>query len=975
MKERCLKYLTTKIAKSTKKKSGRMDNQISGKMIRITACLLGMICLGGTLGAVPVEYEINLVRNAGFQPGEFQSPADWTYFAQATNILEAGRGRLAFMENGIVIEGQADLMQFDMWDDVTPAYKFSCRMKTEGGKGAYVAMRIRNRNSGGSRDTSLVNRELDVWEDLAVAVQPESHYGFCIKIHVPRGVKLSVRGLKIAATLQPDAAGRILIGDQDQYIPARGIRLPSAPNWAEKYAAHELRVNAYLATGAVLPVFAGREAAGGQGWLRIANLKKTIPDQPVCPAPGVAPEANGFRIVCGGGNLDLTGGNDAGVLAGALYLSELCGVKFYAPKFFTVKKKRELKIPAMDIARQPAFEWTTGPLDQHQTFSAWKYGYIHPDSTVAPSEKADAAAVGWVHPPLFLAPPYLYATNHPEYYALVKGRRVVDGPNRQLEQSWGYLNLCLGNPDLQKVAAERIGRLMDMYPHTKYFSIAQGDGTGWCECDMCTALDAGDKSWSDRLLSYANAVAALLQEKYPDRKLLIFAYGAKTEDLPLKTRLHPNVAIGYATWPSSWPIWEATDCPQNQRGMRLLDDWNAFTGTNLTLFLYPVNTYENAEKLKLAAAKGIRGFHHCGLRGDFPEVTLYTTGRLIWEPDADLEAMIDEIMPLLYGGAAPLMREYFDMHHELVRQCVADPSMWRVYREVNLHKFRRMPMAYAGRALDLLTRAEAAAGGYDLALMKIHMEKYKVLYAYVNEFNAVHPAIPDDLFEDYALKLAELVKLARKCREPYAGWRMPFSEWLYQTTGVLDFDRGPYTWYNDKKIDAFLANPVQILRTRVYLQQEVEDGIELPAKAWLGSKCYEKYQGHPAAVLRRRSSPESRVRAYFQLDRLPAGDVKLELQGLDNEKTEAAEIEITINGQKIFAGPVEYPKNTWGVETYAVPAGILQPGENIIAIANTMGDYKTVAGGEAGPAAEAMAAQYNWGWCMVGRVRLIWNAK
>ncbi len=845
-------------------------------MTRITACLLVMICLAGTLGAEPVAYEINLVRNAGFEPGEFQSPADWNYYAQATNILEAGRGRLAFMENGIVIEGPADLMQFDMWDDVTPAYKFSCRMKTEGGKGAYVAMRVRNRSSGGSRDTSLVNRKLDEWEELSADVKPEDHYGFCIKIHVPKGVKLSVSGFKIAAALQPDAAGRILIGDQGQYIPARGIRLPDAPGWAETLAAHELRVNAYLASGAVLPVFTGSEAADGQGWLRIANLQKTIPDQPVLPAPGGAPEANGFRIVCGGGNLDLTGGNDAGVLAGALHLSELCGVKFYAPKFFTVKKNRELKIPAMDLARQPAFEWTTGPLDQNQTFAAWKYGYLHPDSTVAPSEKADAAAVGWVHPPLFLAPPYLYATNHPEYYAMVKGRRVVDGPYKQLEQSWGYLNLCLGNPDLQKVAAERIGRLMDMYPHTKYFGIGQGDGTGWCECDLCTALDADKEILTDRLIAYANAIAAITSRKHPDRKLVILAYGKGREDLPLREKLHPNVAIQYAFWGSSWPVWEAADCPQNQRGMRLLDDWNAFTGTNLTLFLYPVNTYENAAKLKLAAAKGIRGFHHCGLRGDFPEVTLYTTGRLIWSPDADLETMIDEIMPLLYGGAAPLMREYFDMHHDLVRQCVADPSKWRVYREANVHRFRRVPLAYAGRALDLLSRAEAAAGNDDLALMKIHTEKYKVLYTYINEFNAVHPAIPDDLFEDYALKLAELVKLARKCREPYAGWRVPFSEWLYQTTGTLDFDRGPYTWFNDRKIDDFLADPVKALKTRVYLQEAIECGLELPAKAWLGSTHYAQYQGHPAAVLRRRSSPESRVKAYFKLDRQPLGNVKLE---------------------------------------------------------------------------------------------------
>ena len=65
------------------------------------------------------------------------------------------------------------------------------------------------------------------------------------------------------------------------------------------------------------------------------------------------------------------------------------------------------------------------------------------------------------------------------------------------------------------------------------------------------------------------------------------------------------------------------------------------------------------------------------------------------------------------------------------------------------------------------------------------------------------------------------------------------------------------------------------------------------------------------------------------------------------------------------AGPVAYPKNKWGWQTYKISAGILAQGENIIAIANIMGDYKgDLGGGEAGPAEEALAQNYNWGWCM-----------
>ena len=945
--------------------------------------LLVVVCFACAAAAVPLEYEINLVRNAAFQPGlDRQGPKDWMYWPKVTNLFDEGRGQVEFFDGGMTVAGPATLMQFDLFDDISPAYKVSCRMKSEGGKGQ-VQLRPRDQIKGCVAYT-LTNSKLGDWEVLELSVTPANHYGFGMAIRVPAGAKLSISDLRVTAIFPAvETVGAVRFGN----AAACGICLPENPNWVECLAAHELQVNIYLVSGVRLPVYADDNALYGIGYIRINNLKKMIPDVPQKrpvkrwwnvftrdrSASPDDPAANGFRIVCADGNVDLIGGNDAGLLAGALHLSELCGVKFYAPKVFAVKTNRELEIPAMDIARQSAFEWADGVAGQDQTWSPWKYGFLHSETSVAPSDKANPPGSGdWIHPPKFLAPLYMYGELHPDYYAMVKGKRLGDS---RFKETLGYLNLCLGNPVLQKHVAERIIRLMDMYPHTKYFSIAQGDGSGWCECDMCTALDVDKEILTDRLIAYANAVAEITSKKHPDRKLVILAYGKGREDLPLREKLHPNVAVQYAFWPSSWPVWEATACQQNQRGMELLDDWNALTGTNLTLFLYPVNTYENAEKIKLAASKGIRGFYHCGWRGDFPETTIYTSGRLIWDPEADVEPMIDEIMPLIYGGAAaPYMREYFNIHHAFVRNCVEHPEQRRLYRDNYAHRYRRLPTAYTVKALELLTGAEAASTDQELALIKIQEEKYKVLFGYINEFNAMYPVIPADLFGDYALKLAELVKLARKCRVPYATYLVPFSEWLYQTTGALNFDRGPHKWFNDEKIDAFLADPVNTLKTRVYLQREVENGIELPAKAWLGSRYYEQYQGQPAAVLRRKSSPESRVRAYFKFGALPASDAQLDLQGLDNEKEEIAEIEIIINGQKIFAGPVAYPKNKWGWHTYRIPAGILTQGENVMVIANTMGDYKDDAGdGEAGPAEEALAQNYNWGWCMVGQVRLRFN--
>ena len=147
--------------------------------------LIALFLASGMM-AVAGEMEINLVRNPDFRPGmDQQGPAEWTpYYAQN---YELGQGSAVSFTNGMTIRGHADLFQLEMWDDVTPGYKFTCRMKSENGKGS-VAMRVRDR-AGASRDFSLVNRELNVWEDLELEVGPGDHYGFCMKISVPNGAR------------------------------------------------------------------------------------------------------------------------------------------------------------------------------------------------------------------------------------------------------------------------------------------------------------------------------------------------------------------------------------------------------------------------------------------------------------------------------------------------------------------------------------------------------------------------------------------------------------------------------------------------------------------------------------------------------------------------------------------------------------------------------------------------------------------
>ena len=70
------------------------------------------------------------------------------------------------------------------------------------------------------------------------------------------------------------------------------------------------------------------------------------------------------------------------------------------------------------------------------------------------------------HTMLRLVPPSKYFAAHPEYFALVKGKRVN---NRQL---------CLTNPDTLKICIARIKQLIKKKPSATIFSISQMDNEG-----------------------------------------------------------------------------------------------------------------------------------------------------------------------------------------------------------------------------------------------------------------------------------------------------------------------------------------------------------------------------------------------------------------------------------------------------------------------------------------------------------------
>lgn len=117
---------------------------------------------------------------------------------------------------------------------------------------------------------------------------------------------------------------------------------------------------------------------------------------------------------------------------------------------------------------------------------------------------------------------------HPEYYALRKGKRDSS-------------KLCISNPGLRKLFVDYKLERLAKRPAEQSVSAEPSDGGGWCECENCKKLG----SYSTRAVILANAAAQAVTAKYPGKKVGMYAYNQHC--LAPEIDVHPGVVVNIAT--------------------------------------------------------------------------------------------------------------------------------------------------------------------------------------------------------------------------------------------------------------------------------------------------------------------------------------------------------------------------------------------------------------------------------------------
>jgi len=636
---------------------------------------------------------------------------------------------------------------------------------------------------------------------------------------------------------------------------------------------------------------------------------------------------DGYVVRVANGKIGICGERDLGAVYGVYALLKHLGVKFYAPGCEIVPEVQELVIPDCELTVKPFYEF-------RNLAGNLKLGNTPENDMGNPREIGEKGSL--VHSAAYLLPFDEYSPDHPEYFALQKdGERLHHKPN----ETRFDVHLCLSNPDVRRISAERMLELIEKQKDRTVFGVSQGDGFAWCECEECKALDAvPGVEMTDRLLDYVNYVARAVAEKYPDKRILTLAYTNATSPPPQKVMPEPNVMVQFCPYPNRVAC-QSHDltCEKNKQGFEDLKGWIAKCPDNMYIFDYPRgykiwyepfgSFYAMKRKMDFYAANGIKGIYYCGMPTNFHDLFVFVQSYLLWEPETNIEPLIDEFMSAYYRAAAPHVREYFDfLHSEIDRRNIhqmcegANPGV--------------VTPEFSRKALDIFAKAEAAVADDPTSLYRVRAEKFCVLFADLNEHNLVNGKIADN--EDaFARRLADLAEIGRamKIRSLIREEERNVSAWLWRTAHLKP-DSEP--WYADPLTDRLISNPEKTLKDEPwrYSQRSIPGGVEVLIDSFLGGRGPERYayQCEPrrAVWIYAQNSRTPEMWSKFFLEKAPGGAARLILEAQDCDKPGEVRIEITINGKTIFSGANNFKKSGWFRVEFPIPAGILKQGENEI---------------------------------------------
>ena len=262
-----------------------------------------------------------------------------------------------------------------------------------------------------------------------------------------------------------------------------------------------------------------------------------------------------------------------------------------------------------------------------------------------------------------------FGQTHPEYFALQpNGQRL-------LTSAHGRVRMCLSNSGVIDEVVRRANEAFDENPVLEGFGLSLCDVYGsYCVCPDCQAWGP---TLSDLVARFYIACAEKVARTHPDKFLIGYAYH-KYIDPPKTVDGLPENLIILVVGQNTFGYLAQSDHE------RSLASWRGWAKLSANPMIWrpnnfygdvglPVNyTHKLADDLRLFCTTGLGGTDMDSMRRYWSGVSLtyYVTAKLLWDPQADVDAIIDDYCDRGFGAAAQAMRNYFD-HVEQLTNAIA----------------------------------------------------------------------------------------------------------------------------------------------------------------------------------------------------------------------------------------------------------------------------------------------------------------
>ncbi|MCW3091481.1 MAG: beta-hexosaminidase precursor [Ferruginibacter sp.] len=393
----------------------------------------------------------------------------------------------------------------------------------------------------------------------------------------------------------------------------------------------------------------------------------------------------GFKIQTQNGNLIILGYDDMGTqFAVYSFLEDHLGVRWLWPGELgeVVPKNKTIRIGEINESQHPDYKWrdrgpggalwgaTSGPTEMHARELVMGLSEKHQEEVFLweKRNKWGGIKISGGHSLADAFPGEKYAKTHPEYYALVNGKRDVPGPNYDHKHG---SQPCTSNPEVVRIAGEWAANFFKEHPDYDAVNMSMNDGRGYCECENCRALDAAfngeppsaKSSITDRIYTYINQITAIVQKSFPDKYIVCFAYG-NYKLPPKKITLNPMVIPQYTLWSAYMhanPGLKATN-------MKNIQIWKN-ASKKMGIYEYYINgSWPGLPRVAVSLfAENIKELYKMGIdlyqtqSGDefaINGINYYVAGKLLWNTSLDQQKILDDFYEKGFGKAGSYIRQY-----------------------------------------------------------------------------------------------------------------------------------------------------------------------------------------------------------------------------------------------------------------------------------------------------------------------------